>query len=86
MKRRHNLSTLWTTDSDLVTFVKSDMMGVGWKTVDGKMKGAITTSVRLVSDSLSWTKYQTIMTSDSEDDSDYIPTEPQNDGLYSYPF
>lgn len=26
------------------------------------------------------------MTSDSEDDSDYIPTEPQNDGLYSYPF
>ena len=39
---------------------------------------------RLVGAFLFWTEPRTTMSSDSEDDPDYVPTAPQNDGLYVY--
>ena len=43
----------------------------------------ISTPVRLVSGFLSWTDYQTTMSSDSEDDPDYVPPVSQNEGIYA---
>ena len=57
-------------------FVSSDTMRVDEKRDGGK----ISLDLRLVSDFLFWTEPRTIMSSDSEDDPDYVPTAPQNDG------
>lgn len=45
--------------------------------------GKIPVNVCLVSHFLFWTEPQTIMSSDSGDDPDYVPTAPQNDGQYA---
>ena len=44
----------------------------------------ISVNVCLVSHFLFRTELRTIMSSDSEDDADYVPTAPQNNGLYAY--
>jgi len=46
--------------------------------------GKILVNVCLVSHFLFWTEPQTIMSSDSGDDSDYVPIAPQNEGQYAY--
>ena len=46
--------------------------------------GEISVNVCLVSRFLFWTEPWTIMSSDSGDDPDYVPTVPQNDGEYAY--
>ena len=44
----------------------------------------ISANVCLVSPFLFGTELRTIMSSDSGDDLDYVPTVPQNDGQYAY--
>jgi hypothetical protein len=46
--------------------------------------GKLSVNVCLVSSFLFWTEPRTTMSSDSEDDPDYTPTAPQNDGQYTY--
>lgn len=72
---------LWT--EHLLTFVSSDRMAGGWrKTHRSHDGGEISANGCLVS-CLSFSG-RSIMSSDSEDDPEYVPTGPQNDGLYVY--
>ena len=70
---------------DRSRYIRFERHDGGWvKTYRCHDGGQISLNVCLVSRFLFRTEPRTTMSSDSEDDSDYEPTAPQNDGLYPY--